>query len=117
MAAHQNRLAVYRNLRDGLWSLQHQGRVIGHSREIRIKNAELRVGAKGRLRVLREQRKNVHAKIYGYRDYLCLSVDECREITYNPYKHESFVYVDTGEPIYKASRVLFCPDMTVWVTP
>jgi hypothetical protein len=68
-------------------------------------------------KVLRERKKNVHAFVRG--DYVlgmlttgwfnpAPSVQELREsmhyreVTYNPYKYETFVYKDTEEPVHKA---------------
>ena len=65
----------------------------------------MKVNKKGRERVLREKRKNVHAGISGYLSQKFFSdawdditEKELTEITYNPYKYESFVDKDTKKP-------------------
>jgi len=59
-----------------------------------------------------EKSKNVHAFVIG--DLLDYCEHPCKEIpsqtsdniiTYNPYKHDSFVYKKGGEPIYSAKEV------------
>jgi hypothetical protein len=39
--------------------------------------------------------------------------DEAYPITYNPYKYDSFVRKDTGEPVLKAGCVALNADRTV----
>jgi len=59
------------------------------------------VNAKGRQKVLDEQRKNVHAGIKGYIDN-DQQVPSGVEVTYNPYKYDSFVDKATELPIYSS---------------
>jgi hypothetical protein len=70
------------------------------------------VNRKGRERVLREKRKNVHAGIKGYLDHAELErvwgdlpEDQFDEITYNPYKYSSFVHTKDGSPRWFGSVV------------
>jgi hypothetical protein len=121
----KNKHKIYRNLNwnrpDGgsVYSIQNdKDLVVGHESWITLKDCDLRVQPKGNQRVRDEQRKNVHAYIQGYLleiedgpkfdEYKELG--EAVEITYNPYKHNSFVRVDTGESIYKAKAVFTNPD-------
>jgi hypothetical protein len=118
---------VYRNLHTGCWSVKalsgpKNGLVVLHAKEVLVAEPEFRVSESGRQRVLREQRKNVHAGVVG-RVYqatvleeryatsptVCVRVDDApdgehysgheayREVTYNPYKFDQFVYADTLE--------------------
>jgi hypothetical protein len=86
---------VYKNLNNGLWSVCHpksSGRLIGHSSEVLLVKAVCHVSAAGRARVLREQRKNVHAWIEG----ILTDVDSdeyLHAISYNPYAFEHFFKV------------------------
>ena len=118
------RVDVYKNLRKKKFSIRHKGKVIGHSNRILLVNCEFIVSKKGRERVLREKRKNVHAVIRG----TVLSYDEnsflipCPRITevltqvsYNPYKGESFYQVIDGLPI-KSSREVFIKGDSVMAT-
>ena len=115
---------VYRNLHQNCWSVKalsgpHKGRVVLHAAEVMVAEPEFRVNEAGRQKVLREKRKNVHAGVVG-RIYqatvleeryattptTCVRVDAApdgehyvdheayREVTYNPYKFDSFVFAD-----------------------
>jgi hypothetical protein len=113
---------IYRNLhrsrKDGgsVYSVRNaDGIVEAHESCLTLENCKLRVSDKGNERVRDEERKNVHAYIQGQRGQLQPSAWKFRqmgepvEITYNPYKHKSFVRVDTGEPIYEAKAVFTNP--------
>lgn len=58
---------VYFNLHTKLWSVQDAKtrRVIGHASKLLIREARFVVSEAGRQRVLREQKKNVHAFVVG----------------------------------------------------
>ncbi len=96
---------VYKNLHKDCWSVKQDGLVKAHATEIDLWDCAFQVNAKGRQKVLEEQRKNVHAGIIGYIDCLGQSdfsvVDQ--PVTYNPYKYESFVNKETEEPVFHAS--------------
>lgn len=101
------RVFVYWNLHKGLWSVKalsgpNKGKVVARVDKITLANVTGRVSQAGRLRVLREGRKNVHAGIVGdttittsFQDDLIQS--KGRQVTYNPYKFETFVYMDGSE--------------------
>jgi hypothetical protein len=66
----------------------------------------------GREKVNLEKRKNVHAFVIGnlvdFCEYPCeqLPTDpEGEVVTYNPYKHDSFVIKATDQPVYQADEV------------
>ena len=104
----KGQVQVYRNihktLEDGtyVYSVRNdKGIVEDHVTEIAIAKPILRVGPKGNQRVRDEKRKNVHAYIQGMRMRESV-IDDChtgikscewQKITYNPYKHKSFVLV------------------------
>lgn len=100
---------VYRNLHKGCWSVKQGGLVKAHSTDepILLYDTELKVNRKGREKVLREKRKNVHAGIRGYLKPLSKMWEtwtdgyvDFQKVTYNPYKYESFVDSDTEKPVY-----------------
>ncbi len=103
---------VYYNLHKHLWSIKDvkTGRVIAHKYEVRLYRPEFKVNEKGRQRVLRDKRKNVHAGVEGYvtnhswpRDSEGKYVwEEWNRVTYNPYKYTTFVTVKEKTPIGKA---------------
>ena len=118
---------VYRNLHQNCWSVKalsgpHKGRVVLHAAEVLVAEPEFRVNEAGRQRVIQEKRKNVHAGVVGriYQATVleeryattptsCVRVDAApdgehyvgheayREVTYNPYKFDQFVFADTLE--------------------
>lgn len=106
---------VYYNLHKKCWSIKalegaQKGRVIDHEEYVWLKNATPRVSEAGRQRVLKERRKNVHAGIVGE---WCRG--ECHdsdlltgEVTYNPYKYNSFVFKE-DERTFNGS-----PDVVMW---
>ena len=111
LAAVGNQVQVYRNLHTGTYSIRYRGLVVGHYDIVAIVQPTFRVQPGGRARVLREKRKNVHAFVVGklvpFWDYP--TAEEATRISYNPYKNETFIRVDTGEPVKDA---LMC-----WLTP
>ena len=56
---------VYFNLHTGRWSIKQGGLVHCHAKLITLVDVEFRVREAGRLRVLKEQKKNVHAFVIG----------------------------------------------------
>ena len=104
----KNQVQVYRNLhkttKEGtaVYSVRDEkGIVVDHVTEIALARPVLRVGPKGNQRVRDEMRKNVHAYIQGVKmresliDDCCTGIEphEWQRITYNPYKHKTFVLV------------------------
>ena len=112
---------VYSNLHRKVWSGkalegENKGRVIAHRDMVVLRNPEGKVSQAGRKRVLQEQRKNVHAGIVGTwlpDGWPRLSV--CwEEITYNPYKYDSFVY-KSDESKFEDASVAWMQDRKVYV--
>ena len=116
------RAEVYFNLHKRLFSVralegEHKGRVVDHLPECAIRGAKFVVSEAGRQRVLREQKKNVHAYVRGELvedsgDYiktmakLANDAGTLRALKYNPYMYNSFVEESTEEPIYEAGVCL-----------
>ena len=96
---------VYKNLHKDCWSVKQDGLVKAHTTELDLWDCHFQVNQSGRERVVKEKRKNVHAGIKGYIDCLGQSdfstIDQ--QVTYNPYKYESFVNKETEEPVFNAS--------------
>lgn len=132
---------IYRNLHfDGhVYSIKSltgltRNRVVGHAKGILLQNVEFVVNEKGRQRVLKEKRKNVHAGIVGeiiglhdYRPRMPSSLssndpwnDQIQgfNVNYNPYLYSSFIVVTTNKPIIKAELVsLWNGDIKVLTKP
>lgn len=101
---HKKKVFVYKNLHQDCWSIRQDGLVKAHTTEVNLWDCTFQVNAKGRQKVLDEQRKNVHAGIKGYIDEFDLDLPNPTEVTYNPYKYDSFVDKDTESPIYSMSN-------------
>ena len=98
---------VYYNLHKKLFSVKalegpNKGRVIAHRTELNLGNVTFKVSEAGRQRVLREQRKNVHAGVVGEWYGTVQPMDNGTPVTYNPYRFTSFVVADTLQPIHHA---------------
>jgi len=61
----KKRVFVYFNLHKKVWSVRQSGKVVGHTEHIMLKDCRFLVGKKGRERVIREGKKNVHAGVSG----------------------------------------------------
>lgn len=105
------------------------GKVIAHAQELVVADAEFVVREAGRLRVIEEQRKNVHAGVVGrvvaWRGVaprypiqqmiegagICSSILEAKErlgrtvVSYNPYFAGYFYTKPDKQPIHKADVV------------
>lgn len=100
---------VYRNLNNDCYSIKSRetdtyGTVIAHRDRVCVENAEFVVREAGRDRVRSSGRKNVHAFVRGVvSDRMdVVGVD----VTYDPIQYDSFVVVDSEEPIRSAERVM-----------
>ena len=97
---------VYFNLHKKTWSIKDRktNRVLGWSDKIFLRECNMIVSEKGRQRVLRDKRKNVHAYVDGIltaNDY----DDTPYAFTYNPYKYDSFIVKGTDEKLNNAPYV------------
>lgn len=102
-------VSVYRNLNNNCFSIKDRKSclVVAHGDGFVIKNAVMKVG-KGRLRVLKNKQKNVHAYINGeFSGNLDLEVGLLDEIYYNPYSLDCFINNRTKEKIVKCKSVYF----------
>ena len=104
----RRRLEVFYNLHKKIWSVRYRGKVLEHTTNIELEDVSLDVQPAGNARVRREKRKNVHAFVRGKRvEPWKVSYDKnWKEVTYNPYKHKTFVFKDTGKPVKKAKRAV-----------
>ena len=87
-----------------IWNLYN--RIIAHDVKFKVSDA-------GRKRVLREKKKNVHAYVQGTIGNLHTAQSSAYNVTYNPYKYESFVASSRNAynilaptPIFNAPSVL-----------
>jgi hypothetical protein len=106
------KVMVYYNLHKKTFSVSYVNKVIMHADYVKLGDVEFRVRKGGRDRVRSEKQKNVHAFVIGnlleYCEYPCNDIPNSSSnniITYNPYKNDSFVYKEGGEPIYTAKEI------------
>ena len=106
------KVMVYYNLHKHTFSVTYDGKVIMYVDYVKLGDVEFRVRKGGKEKVRSEKSKNVHAFVIGklldYCEYPCDELpvtDSNRIVTYNPYKHDSFVYKQSEEPIYVAKEV------------
>lgn len=106
------KVMVYYNLHKSTFSITKKGIVVAHADYVLLDDVEFRVREGGREKVNLEKRKNVHAFVIGnlldFCEHPCENLPEEPDrpvVTYNPYRHDSFVVKKTGEPIYYANGV------------
>ena len=107
---------VYYNLHKHCLSVRHKGLVVNHTDKIALENVKFVVSQAGRERVLKEQRKNVHAVVRG--EIRKMSFADCHApghvVKYNPYKYNSFVTEDET-PVKGARKVaIFGKKIVAW---
>jgi len=94
------RVQVYFNLHKKVFSVRCKKTrlVIAHVNNIYLEDVVFKVSENGRQRVLKEQRKNVHAYVEG-----TVSTNKSTAIqgfiTYNPYKYDSFIFKSSEVPV------------------
>ena len=94
---------VYFNLHKKCWSIRQSGASVIHADFVEIKEPQFVVQQGGNARVRREKRKNVHAFVRGYlTERVGIFPKNQKLVTYNPYKHTSFVERGTDKPICNA---------------
>lgn len=112
---------VFKNLKHGCYSIMQRGVVRASARVVRLSDVEFRVGEKGRQRMIRERRRNVHAFAVGRLvDYV--HPDDSRDIAplegrgafYDPYRFGSFVDAETQAPVTSVSVAHFDEDGVVY---
>ena len=103
---------VYKNLHKDCWSIKQHGLVKAHipqGETIGLWDCYFHVDRKGREKVLREKKKNVHAFVKGYLQDAEWMIEYPQgtavEVTYNPYKYETFVDKHTEKFVYYANEV------------
>ena len=108
MIDQSKRVQVYFNLHKRVWSVRQSGLVVEHTNSIVLRDVRFLVGKAGRENVRKQKKKNVHAYASGYvcqLEDLPIIPERINAVTYNPYKHETFVYVDNGKPCLTANFV------------
>jgi hypothetical protein len=106
------KVMVYYNLHKHTFSVTYDSKVIMYADYVKLGDVEFRVRKGGKERVRSEKSKNVHAFVIGklldYCEYPCEEMPSSssdKVVTYNPYKHDTFVFKNTEEPVYRAQQV------------
>ena len=110
-----DKVFVYKNIKRNCWSIKRDGLVKQHANVVWLKDVTFKVSEAGRLRVLREGRKNVHAGLQGTLVEYCDGDSpedqriECtlevpyHTIRYDPYDAATFIdSKDNLPPFFKA---------------
>ena len=111
-----DKVFVYKNIKRNCWSIKRDGLVKQHANVGWLKDVTFKVSEAGRLRVLREGRKNVHAGLKGtLLEYTDTPVpnhpvhspqEKWHTIKYNPYDGPTFIESKDNLPPYHKKCVL-----------
>lgn len=115
-----DKIEVYRNLHKKCFSVRHKGKVVGYlhdNEQLALTNVKFVVQPAGRAKVLRENKKNVHAFVrgeyVGFENNLTNNLYfgkfedlDFYAVSYNPYKSDKFVVKETEKPIESNSEAL-----------
>ena len=93
-----------------MFSIQQEGVIVGHAKNICLQNVSFKVSEAGRQRVIKERQKNVHAFVVGF-VVDCIESDNTtgRAISYNPYKQGFFYFKDDE------SKAILSPEQMLYV--
>ncbi len=98
---------IYRNLHAGkAFSVRYRGKVVQRLTEFVALGVTFKVNELGRLRVIEERQKNVHAFVVAESIIQTqFSIADLQKVSYNPYTMSSFTI--NGVPIREAQGVVF----------
>ena len=108
------RVQVYWNIHKKVYSVRQGGKVVAHVRSPLLRDVRFGVGQAGRAKVLATKSKNVHAFVTGYLVpenstewyEIFLQAYAGEAVTYNPFKHSTFVLRRTSAPIHDAAHTI-----------
>lgn len=96
---------MYRNLQNGLFSVQFGGLVVAHLVTVQLTGVVFKVTGTARQRVLAQRQRNVHAYVIGtFPTAAQPTVTE--PISYNPCHAGHFYQVQRQAPIHSATAVV-----------
>lgn len=96
---------VYRNLKNGLFSVQFGGLVVAHLATVQLTAVVFRVSESARQRVLASRHKNVHA--YAVGTFTSQAQPTATEaMSYDPYRAGYFYRVRDEAPVYHAAALV-----------
>ena len=111
---------IYWNLHKECWSIKHKGRLWTHVSKdalLACHDCAFSVSEKGRQRVIKNRRKNVHAYVRcdWYEVVEKINTVFLRQITYNPYRDTGFVYTNTLAPCEQKYPCLLLRNKAVYI--
>lgn len=96
---------VYRNLKNGLFSVQFGGLVVAHLATVQLRGVRFKVSEPARQRVLAQRQRNVHA--YAIGTFTRAAQPTATEpISYNPYQAGHFFCLEDQAPIHSATALV-----------
>ena len=101
--------SCYRNLTKNCISAKTGTNPIAHYDTVKINSVRFHVNENGRQKVLKRQRKGVHAYVKGYEPKAVgteENLDQLVHISYNPYKAGYFYRKDNGEAVNTADYAI-----------
>jgi hypothetical protein len=106
------RVEVYWNLHRREFSIKSleepkRGIVVDYSSTVLLRAATPRVSESGRRRVLRDRKRNVHAGIRGTLVSIAPQEFDGRQVRYNPYEDDTFVFTIGGAPYTGSGEAYF----------
>ena len=114
MIDHEKPVRVIHNWKHDCYSIMQNGRLKASARQVRLSDVEFRVRESGRERMLRNQRRNIHAYAIGrLLDFVHPDDDRelggmsGRSVYYNPYQFAFFADKETQAPVNSALVVQF----------
>jgi hypothetical protein len=104
------KVGVYFNLHKNCFSVisrekYNYGKILFHSNYIDLKDVNFKVRQAGRSKVIKEQRKNVHAFCYG-KIFTGNNIMVNKAVSYNPYKAPHFFSVNDNKQIDKSDYLM-----------
>jgi hypothetical protein len=90
---------VYWNLHRKCYSVVQNRLVVCHAQYIKLENVTFKISEAGRQRVIKEQRKNVHAYMIGTLSPKLFRITGSHALTYNPYVNNCFVIRKSLSPL------------------
>lgn len=105
------KVGVYFNLHKNCFSVMSRekynyGKILFHSNHVDLKDVNFKVRQAGRNKVIKEQRKNVHAFCYGKIFINNNNIVMNKAVSYNPYKASHFFSVNDNKQIDKSDYLM-----------
>lgn len=111
---HHQKVRVYRNLNNGLMSVQFKGKLIGHTDNLAIASVKFIVSETTRIKMVAAKRRAVHAYAEGILLPSSPEISLTYSLHYNPYRSGQFT-LSPGELVVKEAEYVVVKDNVVYV--